>query len=42
MQQTNGPWDNSDLAASIKPSKITKNILNKYEDTISKEALKIR
>ena len=40
LKQTYGAWDNSDLAATFNPSKITNEILNKYEDVISKEALK--
>ena len=39
LQKTYGPWDNSDLAATSMPSKITYKLLNKYEDIISREAL---
>ena len=40
LNKTLGPWDNSELSASKSASTVTKNILNKYQDAISKKALK--
>ena len=40
LKKTYGPWDNSDLAATSMPSEITYKVLNKYNDIISREALK--
>lgn len=40
LRQTYGPWDNSELSATPSPSQMTINILSKYQDSISKEALK--
>tara|TARA_B100000686_G_scaffold342408_1_gene421512 strand:- start:20060 stop:21727 length:1668 start_codon:yes stop_codon:yes gene_type:complete len=40
LNKTIGPWDNSELSASKPASSLTKNILKKYHDTISKKALK--
>ena len=39
LQKTYGPWDNSDLAATLMPSKTTNKILKKYKDIISIKAL---
>ena len=39
LQPTSGPWDNSELSATLKASNISKNILKKYDDYISKEAI---
>ena len=39
LKQTYGPWDNSDLAATSMPSKATNDILKKYKDVISINAL---
>jgi len=40
LQQTFGPWDNSELSAQSNPSHNAKTILSKYNDVISKYALK--
>ena len=39
LKQTYGPWDNSDLAATSMPSETTNEILKKYKDIISINAL---
>ena len=40
LKQTYGPWDNSELSARTDPSDIANMILSKYQDNISRDALK--
>ena len=40
LKQTYGPWDNSELSARKDPSDIANMILSKYQDNISRGALK--
>ncbi len=40
LNRTFGPWDNSELSANDKTHEISKNILEKYNDVISINALK--
>lgn len=39
LKQTFGPWDNSELSARSSSSEIAKQLLSKYNDSISKDAL---
>ena len=39
LKKTNGPWDNSELAATKSASLLTKSVLGNYQDNISKKAL---
>ena len=40
LKQTFGPWDNSELSARKDPSDVANMILSKYQDNISRGALK--